>query len=86
MTQYRLDCKLLLLLQRNGSDSYDGTFNMLTGSSNLNSLGLIKEWNFDKKTNYYKGACGAIKGTNGDLWPPLLDNSTVSIFINDICT
>ncbi|XP_014485901.1 PREDICTED: protein croquemort-like [Dinoponera quadriceps] len=71
---------------RNGSDSYDGTFNMLTGSSNLYELGQVKEWNFDDKSSYYKGSCGAIKGTNGDLWPPLLNNSTVSIFINDICT
>ncbi|EFN76142.1 Protein croquemort [Harpegnathos saltator] len=71
---------------RNGSDSYDGTFNMLTGSSNLYELGQVREWNYDNKTNYYKNSCGTIRGTNGDLWPPLMDNNTVSVFINDICT
>lgn len=75
-----------MFLQRNGSDTYDGTFNMFTGSSNLYDLGQVTEWNYNKKTNYFKDSCGAIRGTNGDLWPPLSDNSTVSIFINDICT
>lgn len=71
---------------RNGSETYDGTFNMLTGSSNINNLGLIKKWNYSSRPNYYNGSCGLINGSLGDLWPPLLDNSTVSIFINDICT
>ncbi|XP_032665362.1 protein croquemort-like isoform X2 [Odontomachus brunneus] len=71
---------------RNNSDSYDGTFNMFTGSSNLYDLGQVQEWNYNHKTSYFKDSCGTIRGTNGDLWPPLSNNSTVSIFINDICT
>ncbi|XP_072760757.1 protein croquemort isoform X1 [Anoplolepis gracilipes] len=71
---------------RNDSASYDGTFNMLTGLTNLYDMGLVKEWNFKNRTNHYEGSCGIIDGTNGDFWPPLLNNSTVSIFIPDICT
>lgn len=59
---------------------------MLVGSSNLYDLGMLKEWNFNNRTDTYKGSCGIIKGSNGDLWPPLPDNKTVSIFIPDICT
>jgi len=71
---------------RNGSDSYDGTYNMLTGASNLYDLGVLKEWNFNNRTDYYEGSCGMINGTIGDLWPPLANNETISIFIPDICT
>lgn len=71
---------------RNGSESYDGTFNMLTGSTNLYDMGLNKEWNFKNRTDYYKSSCGMIDGTNGDLMPPLLNNNTISLFIPDICT
>lgn len=59
---------------------------MLTGSKNINDLGMIKEWNFDNISHAYSKSCGAIKGTNGDLWPPLPDNKTVSVFSPDVCT
>ncbi|KAG7213896.1 hypothetical protein KM043_003100 [Ampulex compressa] len=71
---------------RNGTDDYDGTFNMLTGVNDMHELGILKEWNFANTTKYYHGNCGLITGTNGDLWPPLPENETVSIFISDICT
>ncbi|KAI4493242.1 hypothetical protein M0802_009530 [Mischocyttarus mexicanus] len=71
---------------RNNSDTADGTFNMLTGKDNIHEMGIVKNWNFQSKTNYYKDSCGIISGTNGDLWPPLLDNKTASIFVPDICT
>lgn len=71
---------------RNGSATYDGTFNMLTGKSNLLNVGIVKEWNFNTRVNYYPGECGIVKGTNGDLWPPLPDNKTISFFVPDICT
>ncbi|XP_011162113.1 protein croquemort isoform X1 [Solenopsis invicta] len=71
---------------RNGSDTYDGTFNMLTGVNNLYEMGLLKEWNFSNRTDKYEGSCGSVGGSLGDFWPPLLDNQTLSIFIPDICT
>ncbi|CAK9830324.1 Protein croquemort [Anthophora retusa] len=71
---------------RNESAPYDGTFNMFTGASNLLDVGVLKEWNYNSKVDYYPGECGVVKGTNGDLWPPLPDNQTVSFFVSDICT
>lgn len=59
---------------------------MLTGSSNLLDLGILKEWNFNDKVSYYPGKCGVVDGTNGDLWPPLPNNETISFFLSDICT
>ncbi|XP_043671985.1 protein croquemort isoform X2 [Vespula pensylvanica] len=72
--------------ERNNSDTFDGTFNMLTGANNIFEMGIVKEWNFKNKTNYYKNSCAIIGGTNGDLWPPLKNNKTADIFIPDICT
>ncbi|XP_071581059.1 protein croquemort-like [Temnothorax nylanderi] len=73
---------------RNNSDSYDGTFNMLTGVDNLYDMGMLKELNYSNQTNNYQGLCGSIHGSLGDFWPPLVDNTThtVSLFIPDICT
>ncbi|XP_015188177.1 PREDICTED: protein croquemort-like isoform X1 [Polistes dominula] len=78
--------KFAWFYDRNNSDTFDGTFNMLTGKNNIHEMGIVKEWNFQNKTNYYKDSCGVINGTNGDLWPPLMDNKTASIFVPDICT
>ncbi|EZA51413.1 protein croquemort isoform X2 [Ooceraea biroi] len=71
---------------RNDSETYDGTFNIFTGSTNFYSMGISKEWNFKSRTDFYEGSCGAIDGSLGDLWPPLPNNDTVSIFVPDICT
>lgn len=78
--------KFAWFYERNGSASYDGTFNMDTGESNMLDLGLVREWNYDSRVSYYPGQCGVVKGTNGDLWPPLPDNKTVTFFVSDICT
>lgn len=59
---------------------------MDTGASNLLDLGIVREWNYENEVNYYNGDCGKIRGTNGDLWPPLPNNETVSFFVSDICT
>ncbi|XP_018398324.1 PREDICTED: protein croquemort-like [Cyphomyrmex costatus] len=71
---------------RNGSDTYDGTFNMLTGANNLFGMGMIKEWNYSNRTDDYTGSCSMIHGTLGDFWPPLANNDTIPVFVPDICT
>lgn len=59
---------------------------MLTGADNILDLGVVKRWNYNDKVSFYPGECGVVKGTNGDLWPPLPDNKTVSFFVSDVCT
>ncbi|XP_077259847.1 protein croquemort isoform X2 [Temnothorax americanus] len=80
------DSKFAWFYGRNESDSYDGTFNMLTGTTNLYDMGMLKEWNYSNRTNNYEGSCGRIRGSLGDFWPPEIHNTTVSIFVPDICT
>ncbi|KAJ8669368.1 hypothetical protein QAD02_000627 [Eretmocerus hayati] len=71
---------------RNGSETYDGLFSIFTGSDDFNSLGFLKEWNHDSVSPKFSKTCGRIKGTVGDLWPPLTYNDTISVFSPDVCT
>lgn len=59
---------------------------METGKNNFNELGLLKEWKFKNTSPYYPGNCGNVEGTLGDLWPPLPEKQTVSVFSPDVCT
>ncbi|XP_024942403.1 protein croquemort isoform X2 [Cephus cinctus] len=70
---------------RNNSETYDGIFNMFTGATDIHKIGSIEKWKYSNRTKF-AGYCGIVNGTNGDLWPPLPDNKTVSIFSSDLCT
>ncbi|XP_011300459.1 protein croquemort isoform X2 [Fopius arisanus] len=71
---------------RNGSETYDGIFNMNTGANNMKEIGILHEWNHSDKSKIYTGKCGQINGTLGDLWPPVRDYEDVSVFAPDVCT
>ncbi|KAK0178811.1 hypothetical protein PV327_007660 [Microctonus hyperodae] len=71
---------------RNGSETYDGIFNMLTGSKNLKNIGILQEWNHKKKPGMYPGTCNTINGTLGDLLPSPAGSDTIPIFAPDMCT
>ena len=59
---------------------------MLTGSTDLYDLSLLKQWKYSDRSSAYPGECSAIDGSLGDFWPPLLNNKTITIFSPDICT
>jgi len=69
---------------RNGSDWWDGVFNMFTGSNNLHRLGEIAAWNYTGHTSYFPGVCGDVKGV-ADFFPPYMPDSRVDLFSNDLC-
>ncbi|KAH0569073.1 protein croquemort-like isoform X2 [Cotesia glomerata] len=71
---------------RNNSETYDGTFNMLTGATGLWDTGILQEWNYSDKSKNFKKECGFINGTLGDAWPTVAENSSVNIFAPDVCT
>lgn len=77
---------LFIILKRNGSETYDGIFNMHTGVDNISDLGVLDKWNYSNETNHWSGECNDIRGTTGELWPPLNRDETVEIFAPDICT
>uniref|UniRef100_A0A182NFA6 Scavenger receptor class B n=1 Tax=Anopheles dirus TaxID=7168 RepID=A0A182NFA6_9DIPT len=74
---------------RNGSETYDGTFVVGTGKDHVQNTGLMRLWNGESQTDYYPGACGKIRGTTGEVWPPFgrLRGTppNVTVFAPDVC-
>ncbi|XP_046415486.1 protein croquemort-like isoform X2 [Neodiprion fabricii] len=71
---------------RNLSDTYDGVFNMHTGVEDVLNLGVLENWNYRNRTDFWSGECSMIRGTTGELWPPVDRDESIEIFAPDICT
>lgn len=72
---------------RNNSETYDGKFRMFTGVDEITNVGILQMWNGRNSTRLYRDNCSDIRGTTGELWPPILNDETpdLSIFAPDIC-
>nr|XP_023018229.1 protein croquemort-like [Leptinotarsa decemlineata]XP_023018231.1 protein croquemort-like [Leptinotarsa decemlineata]XP_023018232.1 protein croquemort-like [Leptinotarsa decemlineata] len=73
-------------VDRNNSAEYDGLFNMNNGRDTIDKLGLVRFWNYQNSVPYWKGQCGKVEGTTGELWYPPKDTKTIKIFSNDLCS
>ncbi|XP_046389206.1 protein peste-like isoform X2 [Ischnura elegans] len=70
---------------RNNSWSYDGVFNMFTGTGQVEHLGKMHSWNYYTRVPYYDGHCADVNGTAGELWPPNETGNEVTMFVSDLC-
>lgn len=77
--------KFAYFVDRNNSATYDGVFNMRTGKADISELGLLTSWNYEQNTKYYKFPCNTVRGSSGELWPPVNEKGVVSIFAPDVC-
>ncbi|GLV39928.1 croquemort [Carabus blaptoides fortunei] len=73
-------------VNRNESYTYDGLFNLYTGTDEFQKLGMLDRWNTYKQTPFYPDSCGQVHGTTGELWPPVPDNQSVTMFSSDMCS
>ncbi|KAK2581278.1 hypothetical protein KPH14_008068 [Odynerus spinipes] len=71
--------------KRNGSIDFDGHYNMDTGSSDINNLGILRNWNYKDTTKYFKSPCNVIEGSAGEFWPPYRTEDEISLFSADLC-
>ncbi|KAG6451940.1 protein croquemort [Manduca sexta] len=71
--------------ERNGSVEFDGSFIMSTGAADFSQLGNIQKWRYSTRTPF-RGECGEVKGSTGELWAPEMGQPEVYIFASDICT
>jgi scavenger receptor class B protein 1 len=69
---------------RNGSDWYDGVFNMFTGKGNISQLGQVHSWNYSTNPGYYPSPCGDVHGA-GDFFSPDQKKTYVELYSNDLC-
>lgn len=71
--------------ERNNSADYDGRFTIFTGADDINKLGLMNLWNHKNKSPFYRKDCRGLKGTTGELWPPVKAGDDISVFATDLC-
>jgi len=71
---------------RNNSQTYDGVFNMHTGTDDIHLLGIMDRWNYEQYTTYYDGQCSRITGSTGEILPPLENERGVGLFAPEICS
>lgn len=82
MVPVKMD-KIGYFYPRNGSDWFDGVFNMHTGEDDLSKLGQIAQWNFTADLPYFPGQCGEVRGA-GDFFSPGQTDDYVELFSNDL--
>ncbi|XP_023016535.2 protein peste isoform X2 [Leptinotarsa decemlineata] len=70
---------------RNGSENYEGVFEMDTGFSG--HLGELRSWNYAKYSSFYQGECGGLKdSSSGEFFPrELTKESIIKLFSPDLC-
>lgn len=87
---------------RNNSATYDGRINMRSGAkptaqstdadatpdgpASIETVGNVYSWNGSNRTAFYRGDCGRIRGSTGELWHPNVRlGQPVEIFATDVC-
>lgn len=59
---------------------------MFTGETDIEKLGVLQLWNSRNTTGLYRGSCDKVKGTTGELWPPIEGQKPpLTVFATDIC-
>lgn len=72
---------------RNGSETYDGQFEIRTGRGvdRISTLGELTRWNGRSNTGLFDAPCDSVTGSTGELWAPGTQ-STVQLFASDACS
>lgn len=74
-----------LLFQRNGSTTFDGHFNMDTGTDNVANFGQVKKWNYRDTSKLFNSPCNVVEGSAGEFWPPYREKDEIVLFSGDLC-
>lgn len=72
---------------RNNSLTFDGRYNMFTGTDDFMKTGQIWQWNGDTKVpeKMYTSYCGMINGSAGEFFPAHRDKTYIDYFSSDMC-
>jgi len=77
--------KFGIFYNRNGSDMFDGVWNIHTGHDDLAKANKMAWWNFTDNTPYFPGNCSKVEG-NAELFTPLEGPTDyVELYSNDLC-
>ncbi|XP_055548371.1 protein croquemort-like isoform X1 [Wyeomyia smithii] len=77
--------------ERNNSVEYDGVFRMGTGTDIWSNTGLMVTWNGEPNVPYYRGECGKVHGSTGQVNPPMTSSQIENpedfiLFVTDLCS
>lgn len=70
---------------RNGSEVFDGHYNMDTGVNDMADFGVLRKWNYKDTTKTFKSPCNIVEGSAGEFWPPNRQKDEIVIFSGDLC-
>ncbi|XP_058821655.1 protein croquemort-like [Topomyia yanbarensis] len=76
---------------RNTSVEYDGIFRMGTGTDQWTDSGLLRTWNNESTVPHFRGECGKVHGSTGQVNPPMTSQQIKNpedfiLFITDVCS
>jgi hypothetical protein len=78
--------KVAWFFNRNGSYHFDGVLNTETGVEDMKMLGIVRNWNYKEKTDFFEGECSKVTGSVGDIFPPVeAKGDKLEMFIPDFC-
>jgi hypothetical protein len=78
--------KVAWFFNRNGSTHFDGVLNAETASEDMKNLGIIRNWNYKNKSDFFEGKCSKISGSVGDIFPPVQGKEDqLEMFVPDFC-
>jgi len=71
---------------RNGSETYDGQFQMFTGEDDIGKVGQISLWNGrDNVGHLFPAPCDRLEGSAGEFFPMNQSPTSISYFTTDLC-
>lgn len=72
--------------KRNGSETFEGTYNMGTGTKNKHDFGVLYSWRYQNRIPYFPGECGKLESSAGEFFPRNLNkDSIIRFFSSDLC-
>lgn len=59
---------------------------MFTGADNIAKMGQIYSWNYRTHNGAFPGACGRVRGSMGEFFPPnLTPKDSVWMYVPNVC-
>lgn len=59
---------------------------MHTGESDYSQIGVVKNWNYSPRTQFYPDHCGMVNGSAGEFYPPKqTKDKPISFYSPDMC-
>lgn len=73
---------LVVFIQRNGSETLEGVYNMVNG---VNGNFDIKNWKYSNSIPQFNGSCAKVRGSLGDLNTRTEAKDYFEFFFSDLC-